>query len=348
MPPDAALPVPSARPGVTPCSPQGDGPADLLDEELQQIVDQAHTAARSEGTLKAYQRCWAAFHSFCHRRGRLALPATLETILLFLADHGKTRKTGSLRAARAAISYYHAEAGCIALTHQPAVKRFLKGHARLTGAPPLQKAPLYVDDVRHLCAMLDAEGGLAAQRDKGAILLGYAGALRASEAVGARIEHLKINHKGMTLIIPRSKTDQEGKGQYVAIVRTANPSTCPVVAVEEWLSLVKAAGTKDGVLFPALRAFGDPALRQARLETRPLTTAAYRVMLKRRCVAIGLDPMLIGGHSLRSGHATQAAENGADVLEIAQQGRWANLKHLQTYVRSGRRFKYNSSSKLGL
>lgn len=71
-------------------------------------------------------------------------------------------------------------------------------------------------------------------------------------------------------------------------------------------------------------------------------------MLKARCKQIGLDPAEIGGHSLRAGHATQAAENGAGILEIAHGGRWLSLQTVQAYVRFGARFNSSSSGKLDL
>lgn len=57
--------------------------------------------------------------------------------------------------------------------------------------------------------------------------------------------------------------------------------------------------------------------------------------VKRRCELIGLDPEQFGGHSLRSGLATNAAHNGAPNHAIAQQGRWASLEMVNRYVTRG-------------
>ena len=322
---------------------------EALEAMLDQVISQASQASRARSTREGYARNWKQFLQFCRLTERQPLPADVATVIRFLAWYGMSRKTSTLRSARAAVRLHHEEAGLLDPTTQPEITRFLSGHARLTGVPPVQKMALYVDQVRQLCAELETEGGLVASRDKAAILLAYAGALRASEVVASRIQDLQINHRGLTLVIPRSKTDQEGEGQYVAAVRTATSETCPVTAVEEWLALLRERGCElDAPLFPALRACGDPALHQGRLEYRPLSTNGYRAMLKRRCTAIGIDPALIGGHSLRAGHATQAAENGVDIVEIAQQGRWKDLRKVMVYVRSGRRFSYNSSAKIGL
>jgi integrase len=123
-----------------------------------------------------------------------------------------------------------------------------------------------------------------------------------------------------------------------------------VAALEEWRKLLQEHGAyfEDGSIFPTLHTSGEHACREYRIGNAALSTNAFRAMLKRRCAAIGIDPREIGGHSLRAGHATQAAENGVDILEIAQQGRWRDLRKVQVYVRSGRRFSFNSSGKLGL
>ncbi|WP_043343306.1 site-specific integrase [Belnapia moabensis] len=316
---------------------------------LDQMVSQANDASRARSTRERYKHDWRQFTHFCCMTGRHPLPADVATVVRFLAWYGMGRRTSTLRSARAAIRLHHEMAGFLDPTTQPEITRFLSGHARLTGEPPRQKMALYVHQVRELCIVLEEEGGLVASRDRAAILLGYAAALRASEVVAARIQDVEIVHRGLTLTIPRSKTDQEGQGQYVAVVRTATLETCPVTAVEEWLALLKERGCgPTDPLFPALRASGDPALRQGRLEYRPLSTQGYRAMLKQRCAAIGIDPARIGGHSLRAGHATQAAEKGVDIIEIAQQGRWKDLRKVMVYVRSGRRFTFNSSAKLGL
>lgn len=165
----------------------------------------------------------------------------------------------------------------------------------------------------------------------------------------ALVSHLTFNHAGVVISIPRSKTDQFGEGQEVSIPRIANPERCPVVALEEWLDvLARLRGSRSGPVFPVLRAAGDKALREVRLVDRRITTNDYRNVLKDLGEDVGLNRREIAGHSLRAGHATQAAENGASPFEIAAQGRWRSLQMVLVYVRMGKRFKNNSANYLGL
>jgi integrase len=74
------------------------------------------------------------------------------------------------------------------------------------------------------------EGPIASARDKALLLLGFVGGLRRSEMAALRVEHLTKHRSGYTIRIPRSKTDQEGKG--VEIVAGTNELTCPMLALE--------------------------------------------------------------------------------------------------------------------
>jgi hypothetical protein len=56
-----------------------------------------------------------------------------------------------------------------------------------------------------------------------------------SELVGIDRERLRFTGEGMTVLIPRSKRDQEGEGAAIGIPRGLNPLSCPVRAVEAWL-----------------------------------------------------------------------------------------------------------------
>jgi integrase len=70
--------------------------------------------------------------------------------------------------------------------------------------------------------------------------------------------------------------------------------------------------------------------------------------VKRACELIGLDPEKFAGHSLRSGLATNAANQGAPAFTIAQQGRWQSLEMVNRYIRRAGLFRGNAAEYLGL
>ena len=97
-------------------------------------------------------------------------------------------------------------------------------------------------------------------RDRALLLLGFAGAFRRSELVALRVEDLAFVPDGLRVAIRRSKGDQEGAGQEIAIPHGTRLR--PVEAVRAWLD---AAGIAEGPVFRRIRKngqVGDDALER--------------------------------------------------------------------------------------
>lgn len=75
------------------------------------------------------------------------------------------------------------------------------------------------------------------------LLLGFGAALRRSELVGLHVGDMHlVPGRGLTVLVHRSKTDQQDHGQRVAI--WANPAdllACPAASVTRWLALRDSA-----------------------------------------------------------------------------------------------------------
>jgi hypothetical protein len=104
-----------------------------------------------------------------------------------------------------------------------------------------------------------APADLKGVRDRAVLLLGFAGAFRRSELVALDVADLQETDDGFRVLIRRSKTDQEGHGETIAIVRGHH--ACPAKAVKAWLS---AAGITAGPLF-------RPVAKGGRLSNQRLT-----------------------------------------------------------------------------
>jgi hypothetical protein len=112
------------------------------------------------------------------------------------------------------------------------------------------------------------------------------------------------------VLIRRSKTDQAGEGQEIAIPRGTHLR--PVETLQAWLA---AAAITEGPVF-------RPVLKGGRVRPGSLGDDALIRALKRRAAACKLDPADFAAHSLRSGFPTSAAEAEAeaDVLKMAGRG----------------------------
>jgi integrase len=127
------------------------------------------------------------------------------------------------------------------------------------------KRPLTREKIVQMIASL--EGPIAAARDKALLLVGFAGGLRRAELAALRVEDIHRHRKGITLTIPHSKTDQEGKGREVEILYGVHDRTCPVLALDNWL---KVAGITEG---PVLRRVGRHGNVGAALHKNPIGRA---------------------------------------------------------------------------
>jgi integrase len=181
----------------------------------------------------------------------------------------------------------------------------------------------------------------AGARDRALFLVGFAGALRRSELVGLDVEHVTWTDDGMKLLIERSKTDAEGEGAEIAIPRGRSPETCPVTALQQWLT---AGGISAGPLFRKVNRGGG-------VETARLVPDAVRQILLKRAAKAGLKGTLaepVSPHGLRAGFVTTAYRNDVPDEEIMGHTRHRSLTTMRSYVRRAKLSQSSPAGKLGL
>jgi integrase len=174
-----------------------------------------------------------------------------------------------------------------------------------------------------LGAMLAAIPGdeVRSLRDRAILAIGMAGALRRSELVAIDFAQITFSARGLILLIPFSKTDQEGAGHRIAIPR--GDGIDAVGRLERWLD---AAQIRAG---PVFRKFTP----QGRVSPKAMNAQGVALIVKTAAAAAGLDPAAFAGHSLRSGFLTEAARQGADPLRMQRQSRHKSLDMVSEYVR---------------
>jgi hypothetical protein len=160
-------------------------------------------------------------------------------------------------------------------------------------------------------------------------------ASQAPELIGLDVVDLTETEEGLPVTIRRSKTDQEGHGQMIAIIRGTG-GTCPVKAVKAWL---EAAGITEGLIF-------RPVAKGGRLGTGRLSGKSVCTLVQDYAGRLGLDAEAFGAHSLRSGFLTSAARRGASVFKMRDVSRHRSMDVLQAYVRDADLFRDHAGAGL--
>lgn len=314
-----------------------------MDEELKELI---RKYAKAENTIKSYMEDWKDFANWCEKHGFQSMPALPKTVAKYLNDlsnrkyekNGKeyNYKMSTIERRHAAISEAHQANGFFSPTKDYVVKITMESLRRKLGTAPDPKEPILVEDLRAMVNTLDLSK-LKGVRDRALLLIGFTGAFRRSELVSIDMEHIKRTRDGFIINLPRSKTDQEGKGYKKGIPYGSDPLTCPVRALEDW---VQASSIQEGAIFRRIN-------RHGRILGR-LTPQSVRLIVREAAEKAGLDPDLYAGHSLRSGFATSAAIAGKSERAIMDQTGHESLKMVRRYIRDGNLFRDNAASGIGL
>jgi integrase len=296
-------------------------------------------AADSPSTLRAYASDLANFRAWCEKHGFTPMPATPEIVGAYLAAAGEGYAMPTLRRRVAAIARACGVAGQPLDTKHPAIRETLRGIGRKHGTPARRAAALTTTEIKKLSGACGLD--LAGLRDRALFLLGFAGAMRRSELVGLDVAHVSWTAGGLKLLIERSKTDAEGEGAEVAIPRGRSEATCPVTALQTWLT---AAEIKAGPLFRKVN-------RGGKTEASRLTPDGVRQILQKRAAQAGVKGTLaepISPHGLRAGFVTTAYRNGVPDEEIMGHTRHRSLTTMRSYVRRAKLSHSSPAGKLGL
>jgi site-specific recombinase XerD len=299
--------------------------------------------ACAPATWRVYQSDWRAWRSWCFQFEKSPLPADPSDVAQFCHDRARAgRRHSTICRAVAAIAKVHEASGCHFEREAPALTVALSAIGRRIGIAKHGKAPLLTADVLRLASTCDATP--LGVRDRAMLLLVFAAGIRRGEAVALDLQDIEWRRDGAVLLLRRSKTDQAGAGRIVPVRYGDHEKSCPLRALKAWVQLLSADLPEAVTTGPLFRAI----VGKGHVSDRRVTGQMVWEAVKRRCRAAGLDPTAFGAHSLRSGHATQADENGADPNETRQQLGHKRLETTLGYVKAPAALRRSTSAKLGL
>jgi integrase len=306
-----------------------------------------------ENTVLAYRSRWRSFEAWCRDAGRVALPATAQTMAAYLTHLAVDRglKATTADAHLTAIRAVHRGAGAEpadGITARKVVAATAKREAARDGRyGPRKAVPVMAADLPGIIATCDLETA-AGLRDRAVILLGFALLARRAELAALSVSDIEhVPGEGLAVTIRASKTDQSARGVVRRVHYASAEALCPVRAVLAWLECLAARAVTTGPLFTRIDRWGnlgptaggryEPAGRDGRLRPQ-----AVGDIVSAACAAAGLaapgtqaDPAAerettpatqrrYSGHSLRRGGATSMLKAGAQPLNVSRHGRWAD------------------------
>ena len=288
-------------------------------------------AATSQNTRRAYQ---ADIRHFITWGGRL--PCSPDVLLRYLQEHAPALNPRTLKRRLVAIKHWHTCQEFPDPTTHPLVRKTLSGILHVHGKPPEKAPPFSVEQLQLLTHYLKSRGELSDWRNNALLQVGFFGAFRRSELVVMHWEHVIFVPKGVEILIPRGKTDQEGEGNVCAIPY-GNSVLCPVTALHQWRE--KSAALSGPVFCQILKGH--------RITAQAISSNSINKIIKSVAVACELPQAEnYSGHSLRRGFATTASQKGASFSSIMRQGRWRHERTVHGYIEEGSRFDANAAGSI--
>lgn len=328
-------------------------------QQLGSMAEEAEKAllrqGESENTLLSYRsalRYWAAWFAARYHRP-IALPVPTAAVIQFivdhaqsilpdgtlgsqlpqeidrlLVDHGYKGRLGApslntLLHRVSVLSKAHKMKGLANPCAQQRVVELLaktrSGYAK-RGALPVKKPALTREPLEALLKACD-DGTLLGLRDSALLLFAFSsGGRRRSEVTAATVENTRREGKTFVFTLARSKTNQAGAD----LAENEKPiAGRAAAALSAWLA---ASKIQTGAIFRRVRRGGAIA--------EPLSPAAVRDIVKKRCRQAGLDEAF-SAHSLRSGYVTESGRQGVPLGEAMGMTGHRSTASLVGYFRQG-------------
>ncbi len=302
----------------------------IIEKDSSENLKHYLHVSTSNNTRKAYQ---SDIRHFMHWGG--LLPATSDVIIRYLHAFADTLNPRTLSRRLVAIKNWHQYQGFFDPTQHPVVKKTMTGIFNVHGKPKNKARAISLDDLNKIATGLLHEDTLVSVRNCALLLIGFYGAFRRSELVRICLEHLTFSDEGLQIMIPRSKTDQEGEGALCAIPYN-NTALCPVVILEKWLQI---AHLQSGYVFRSIH--------RDQLTDQGLNAQSVSIILKELARKNKLEQVdLLSSHSLRRGFATIASKRGVPFVSIMRHGRWRHEGTVMGYIEEGRLFEDNALLKI--
>ena len=298
--------------------------SDIKKLEIETIKNLKNSKANN--TVKAYESDFKDFSLFCIRNNMQPLPTEPKILSLYITHLSKVCKYSTLKRRIASIKVIHKIKGHYLDSKHPIIMENLLGIKRIIGSYQKSKKPLLINDLKLIINVIDKfeKNNYKKIRNKSLILLGFSGGFRRSELVDIELDDLEFVKEGLKIFIKKSKTDQSGEGSIKAIPYFKNDDFCPVRKLKD---LINYKNIKGGKIYK-------------------ISDKSVSLIIKKYARIAGLEHEKYGGHSLRSGFATSAADAGAEERNIMAMTGHKTAQMVRRYIKDANLFKNNALNNL--
>lgn len=286
-----------------------------------------------DATKKTYGRLWGCFDRWCRSRGLRPMPASNETLALFVQwltqEGGYAPATAEV--ACTAVRWRHRVAGEVPPDRVAAwfVLRNSQPSGPVGDALPLRAACR--DDLMvaaEVCSLESARG----VRDLVTVVLPYVLGVGESDMAALRLEHLELVDEAVTVRLPGSGRSPAGWAVQRFVCAPGcgwDPVVCPARLLGRWLGVLAAAGVSAGPLLRPVDLHGHIAGTGVHAGRSALggglAPAAVRRLVRQVTGRADLDEAVTRRPlvSLRLGSALEARAGGAGMVELAARAGYA-------------------------
>ena len=275
-------------------------------------------------------------------------PATSTTISIYIG--GLIQQGVSVAVLEShfyAIKWYHD----MNFTLNPCSDKFLslllEGGRRMLCKPIHKKEPITPEILHLIVSKYGDVKDLSKLRVCVLCFLGFSGFLRFNELANLKVKNIVFHNSHIQLSIEKSKTDIYRRGNTVVISKTGN-ELCPVTWLKKYLQVANLDSSPDSFIFRSVWFSKVQNTYKLSKNNVPLSYTRAREILLKALEDIGLDKSKFGLHSLRSGGASAASNNGVSERLLKAHGRWSSDRSKDGYIKDTLQSQMAVSLNLGI
>ena len=235
----------------------------------------------------------------------------------------KTHSPGAVDSAFYDLKWAHDLAGIPSPTDDPIVEALRTASKRVLGTSVLRrKKPISATSIHDIINKSDLDNPVEL-RNVTMYVLSFAGFFRFDDVPRIRRSDISFKKDFMVIKVLKSKNDQLRKGDEVDISQLSG-SAFPVELLKRYLAMFKVPPDSKDVIFKLISK-GKGSCKLVAPD-KPISYSTFRRPFRKDLQSLGVEPSKFGLHSLRSGGATMAANNGVNDWVFQRHGRWKSVQ----------------------